>query len=244
MTWLSSAWPQVVDLTVRHLAVSAPAILLSIVLAVPLGRMAQRSPRAGGALLSAASVLYAVPALPLLIVVPVVLGIPLRSPATLVVALTVYGTALLVRTAADAFSSISDPVRQAAVSLGHSPRALFWRVELPLAVPVLVSGVRVVTVSTVGLATIGALVGIPSLGSLFTDGFQRGITAEVVTGIVTTVALALVLDAACLLAGRALTPWTRVGVAPSLGILPRPGGPRPTAGRGATGIPATAEAAR
>ena len=80
--------------------------------------------------------------------------------------------------------------------------------------PVLVSGIRVVAVSTVGLVTIGALVGIPSVGTLLTDGFQRGITAEVVTGVVATVALALAVDGLVVLLGRLLTPWTRAGKAP------------------------------
>ncbi|MGW6005798.1 ABC transporter permease [Oerskovia enterophila] len=209
MTWLSTAWPQVLDLARTHLLLCLPAITLALLVAVPLGRLAQARPRTGAVLLAGASLLYAIPALPLLIILPVLFGIPLRSPATMVLALSLYGVALLVRTSADAFVAIDPLVRESAVAVGHSPFAMFWRVELPLAVPVLVSGVRVVTGSTVGLATIGALVGISSLGTLFTDGFQRGITAEVLTGIVATVLLALALDAACVLAGRALTPWAR-----------------------------------
>jgi len=209
MTWLLLNWPQALQLAWTHVLLSVPAITISVLVAVPLGRLAHRYPRPGGALLSAASLLYAIPSLPLLIIIPVVLGIPLRSSATMVVALSVYGVALLVRSAADAFGAVDARVRLAATAIGFSPWALFWRVELPLATPVLLAGVRVVVVSTVGLATIGALVGIPSLGSLFTDGFQRGIAGEVITGIVATVALALALDGACALTGRALTPWTR-----------------------------------
>ncbi|WP_102160176.1 ABC transporter permease [Zhihengliuella halotolerans] len=210
MTWLSHAWGWVLELTWAHLWLSLPAILLSAAIAVPVGRLAFRRPRLGGPLLSGASLLYAIPALPLLIIVPAIFGVPLRSSATIVIALTIYGAALMVRTAADAFASVDPHVRQAALAVGHSPRELFWKVDLPLAVPVLVAGLRVVTVSTVGLVTIGALIGVPSLGTLFTDGFQRGIVAEVVTGLVATVVVALVLDALCLLAGRALTPWRRV----------------------------------
>jgi osmoprotectant transport system permease protein len=125
------------------------------------------------------------------------------------VVLTVYGVALLVRSVADAFAAIDQSARQAAVAIGHSPRAVFWQVELPLAVPVILSGVRVVLVSTIGLVTIGALVGIPSLGSLFTDGFQRGIAEEVLTGMVLTVILAMLLDTAVVISGQMLTPWTR-----------------------------------
>ncbi|MFG3340039.1 ABC transporter permease [Glycomyces sp. NPDC048151] len=208
MNWLTLNWPQVVELTRDHLLLSAPAILLSVLIAVPIGRLAQRRPRLGGALLGAASLLYAIPALPLLIIIPVVFGIPLRSPATMVIALTVYGLALLVRSAADAFASVDPRVREAAVAVGHSPRSVFWRVDLPLAVPVLLAGVRVVAVSTVSLVTIGALIGVPSLGTLLTDGFQRGIPAEVATGVVATMLLALLFDAILVTAGRILTPWT------------------------------------
>lgn len=117
--------------------------------------------------------------------------------------------ALMVRSAADAFGAVDQKTRDAAVAVGYSPRSIFWTVDLPLATPVLLSGLRVVTVSTIGLVTIGALIGIPSLGSLLTDGFQRGITAEVVTGLLCTVVLALLLDALLLVFGRAITPWNR-----------------------------------
>lgn len=207
MNWLRHNWPEVVDLTLAHLLLSLPAIVLSVVLAVPIGRLAQRLPRIGAPLLGAASLLYAIPALPLLIVIPAIFGTPLRSSATMVIALTIYGVALLVRTAADAFASVDASTRDAALAIGHSPRSLLWRVDLPLAFPVLLSGIRVVTVSTIGLVTIGALIGVSSLGTLLTDGFQRGISGEVVTGVVATVVLALLLDAILVLVGRALTRW-------------------------------------
>lgn len=209
MTWLMANRQQILDLALDHLSLSAPAIVISILIAVPIGRLAWRYPRWGRLLAVATTLLYAIPALPLLIVIPAIIGTPLRSTETMVAALSVYGVALLVGTATDAFASVDPVVREAAVAIGHSPRSVFWRVDLPLAVPVLLSGIRVVLVSTIGLVTIGALIGVPSLGSLLTDGFQRGITAEVVAGVLTPVALALILDAFVLLAGRALFPWTR-----------------------------------
>ena len=210
MRWWQANWPQVVTLTGTHLALAVPAIALAILIAVPLGRLAGRHRWLGRPLLGAASLLYAVPALPLLIVIPAVTGVPLRSPVTLVVALTLYGVALLVRTAADAFGAVDQAAHEAAVAVGYAPAGLFWRVDLPLALPVLVAGVRVVVVSTVGLVTIGALIGTASLGTLLTDGFQRGIVAEVATGVVAVIALALVLDRVVWLMGRRLTAWTRL----------------------------------
>ena len=81
--------------------------------------------------------------------------------------------------------------------------------SLPLAGPAILAGLRVVTVSTVSLTTVGAVLGVPSLGWLFTNGFQRGLTAEILTGLVVTVLLAVVLDGLVVLAGRVLMPWTR-----------------------------------
>jgi osmoprotectant transport system permease protein len=223
VNWLSHSWPLVLQLTLDHLVLSVPAVLISILLAVPIGRLAFVRPRIGGPLLTAAALLYAIPALPLLIIVPAVFGLPLRSQATMIIALSVYGVALLVRTAADAFAAVDPDVTDSGIAVGHSPASVFWRVELPLAVPVLLSGVRVVTVSTVSLVTIGALIGVPGLGSLLTDGFQRGITAEVLTGVIATAVLALALDGVLLLIGRALTPWTRQAPRRRLSVSTLPG---------------------
>jgi osmoprotectant transport system permease protein len=209
MTWLALSWEYVLELTRDHLLLSIPAILLSVFISIPIGRFAHRRPAVGEIVVGAVGLLYAIPALPLLIIIPAVFGFPLRSSATVVTALTVYGVALMARTAADAFGAVDAEVRAAALAVGHSPRGVFWRVDLPLAVPVLLSGTRVVAVGTVAMVTIGALIGVPGLGSLLTDGFQRGITEEVVVGVAATIAVALVLDGLLLAAGRALTPWTR-----------------------------------
>jgi osmoprotectant transport system permease protein len=105
----------------------------------------------------------------------------------------------------------------AAAAMGYSRWGRFWAVELPIAVPVLVAGLRVVAVSTVSLATIGSLTGISSLGTLFTDGFQRGIPAEVITGLVLTVVMAVALDLLLAGLGRILAPWNRFSVATGRG---------------------------
>lgn len=209
MSWFLENWPRVAELVIDHLWLSLPAILCAPLIAVPLGRLAFRRPRIGGPLLSAATLTYAIPALPLLIIIPAILGIQLRSWQNMVIVLTLYGVALLVRSAADSFASVDPAVRAAAVSIGYSPPSLFWRVDLPLALPVLLAGLRVVAVSTISLVTVGALIGVSSLGTLLTDGFQRGIAAEVWSGVIATVALALIFDGIIVLAGRMLLPWNR-----------------------------------
>ena len=133
----------------------------------------------------------------------------MRSPLNIAVALSLYGLALMVPTASDAFRSVSRDVLGSATAQGYAPAARFLRVELPLAGPVLLAGVRVVAVSTISLVTVGGVLGVPSLGMLFVDGVRRGIVEEIAAGIVATAALALLTDALLVLLGRVLMPWHR-----------------------------------
>ena len=207
MNWLSASWALIGELTLTHLTIAAPAIIASVLIAVPIGAWAQRSKGVGGVVLSFLTVLYAVPSLPLLIVIPVLSGVALRSRVNMVVVLTIYGIALLIRQCAEAFAAVPVDVLESADALGMSRLRRFCTVELPLAIPVIVSGTRVVITSTVALVTIGAFIGVRSLGTLFTDGFQRGLTVEVVAGLVMTIALALLLDALAVGVGALMTPW-------------------------------------
>ena len=208
MTWLSSNWGLIGSLTLAHLWIALPAIALSVLISVPIARWAAFSHR-GGWVLSVLSALYAVPSLPLLIVIPVIIGVALRSPANTVIVLTLYGVAVLVRQVAEGFRAIPGATLQAANACGYSLPRRFMEVELPLATPVIVAGTRVVATSTVSLVTVGAFIGVRSLGTLFTDGFQRGLIAEVVAGLVATVLLAFTIDALVQVIGWALTPWVR-----------------------------------
>jgi osmoprotectant transport system permease protein len=214
VNWLWSNLDRVGELILVHLALSVPAIILSFVVSVPIGWLAHQYRWSRSVLLSLCALLYAIPSLAVFIALPTVTGLSLRSPLNLVIALTLYGVAVIVRTSADAFNSVEPDVQQSATAVGYSAVGRFWGVDLPLAGPVLLSGLRVVIVSTVSLATVGAVIGVPSLGSLFTDGFQRGIQVEIVTGIVATIALALLLDWLSVITGRMLMPWTRVNIAP------------------------------
>ena len=207
MNWLSGSWALIGELTLTHLTIAVPAIIASVLIAVPIGAWAQRSKGVGGAVLSFLTVLYAVPSLPLLIVIPVLSGVALRSRVNMVVVLTIYGIAVLIRQCAEAFAAVPVDVLESADALGMSRLRRFCTVELPLAVPVIVSGTRVVITSTVSLVTIGAFIGVRSLGTLFTDGFQRGLTVEVLAGLVMTIALALLLDALAVGVGALMTPW-------------------------------------
>ena len=207
MNWLSGSWALIGELTLTHLTIAGPATIASVLIAVPIGPWPPRSKGVGGVVLSFLTVLYAVPSLPLLIVIPVLSGIALRSRVNMVVVLTIYGIAVLIRQCAEAFAAVPVDVLESADALGMSRLRRFCTVELPLAVPVIVSGTRVVITSTVSLVTIGAFIGVRSLGTLFTDGFQRGLTVEVLAGLVMTIALALLLDALAVGVGALMTPW-------------------------------------
>lgn len=209
MTWVWSNLDLIWDRTLDHLLLCVPAIILSFLIALPLGWLAHRYQLSRPAILTTVGLLYAIPSLPLFIVLPFIVGTTVRSPLNLIIALTIYGVALMVRVVADGLASVDRDVRQSATAVGFSGPNEFWQVELPLAGPVLLAGLRVVTVSTVSLATVGAVIGASSLGSLFTDGFQRNIQEEIVAGIVATVLLALALDGTLVLLGRLLMPWTR-----------------------------------
>lgn len=210
MTWIWANLDLILDRTWSHLALAVPAIVAAFVLSVPIGWAARRYRWSRAVVLSAAGLLYAIPSLPLFIVLPTLIGTQVRDRLNVIAALTLYGIALMVRSVADALDSVGTDVTQAAIAMGYGTWRRFWVVDLPLAGPVLLAGLRVVAVSTISLVTVSALLGVSSLGLLFTDGFQRGIIAEVLAGIVATVALALAVDGLLVLGGRLLLPWTRL----------------------------------
>ncbi len=207
MNWVWQNLPTIAERTWSHLGLAVPAIVLSLLLALPLGWVGHRFRWSRLTLVTASGLLYAIPSLPLFVVLPLVLGVGVRDRLNVIAALTLYGLSLMVRSVVEALDSVDQPVRLAATALGYSEAGRFWRVELPLAGPVLLAGLRVVSVSTISLVTVSSLLGVDNLGMLFTDGFQRGIVAEVLAGIVATVLLALLLDGLLVLAGRWLMPW-------------------------------------
>ena len=209
MNWIFENLGPIGDATLTHLELSVPPIILSFVLSVPIGWLANRFRASRAILLTIAGLLYAVPSLPLLILIPSIIGTGLRDSINVIIALTLYGMALMVRSTADALDAVDVDVKQSATAVGFSAWDRFWQVEFPLAGPILLAGLRVVVVSTVSLVTIGGVLGIGGLGLLFTDAFQRQIYSEIIAGIVIVVAIALVLDFLLVLLGRALMPWSR-----------------------------------
>lgn len=213
MNWVWDNTDAIVRLTVEHIWLSAIPIILGGLLSIPVGWLAHRFPIARGSILSAVGILYTIPSLALFVLIPPLFGLPFLSPANVIIALVIYAVAIMARNAADAFSSINPAALRAATAVGFGPWQRFFQVELPLAGPVLIAGLRVVAVSTVSLVTVGVLVGVQSLGYFFTDGFQRRIEAEILTGIVMTVAVAAFFDGVLVLVGRLTMPWSRLAMA-------------------------------
>jgi osmoprotectant transport system permease protein len=213
MNWLWNNLGLVLQLSLEHLQLSIPPIIIGFVVAIPLGWLAHRFRVTRGILLTVVGLLYTIPSLALFIVLPISIGVPILSATNVIIGLSIYAVALMVRSTADALDAVDPDVIQSATAVGYSAWGRFWRVEFPLAGPVMLAGLRVVTVSTVSLVTVGIFVGVESLGYLFTNGLQRNIPIEIATGIVMVVVIALVLDFLLVLLGRLLMPWTRVAKA-------------------------------
>lgn len=209
MSWLWRNLDLIAHLTWQHIVIAVPSILLTLLIAVPLARLSQRNKVIRTLTLSGAGIVYAIPSLAVFVVLPSLLGTRILDVTNVVVALTLYGIALLTRSAMEAFDAVDADVRAAAQAQGLSTWQLFWQVELPLAGSAIAAGLRVVSASTLSLVSVGALIGVQSLGSLFTEGYARSFLLEIGVGIVATVLLAVVFDALILGACWLLMPWTR-----------------------------------
>jgi osmoprotectant transport system permease protein len=207
--WIPRNSELILGLLAEHLRLSLIPVVVGLVLAVPLGWLANRNSALRAVLIPAAGLLYTIPSLALFIVLPGLLGTQILDPVNVIVALTIYTVALLVRSVADALAAVPAMVVAAATAMGFRPARRFVEVELPLSVPVLIAGLRVATVSNISLVSVGALIGVGGLGELFTEGFQSNFPTEIITGVVLTVLLALAADAVLLGVGKLATPWDR-----------------------------------
>jgi osmoprotectant transport system permease protein len=193
-------------LTGTHLYLALMPIVFGTVIAVPLGIACVRWRWTWPPVLSLTSIFYALPSLALYLVLIDYTGL---TYWTVIIPLTLFSLSVLVPNVVDGLRSVPQPVRQAATAMGFGALRRLVQVELPLAVPVVIAGLRVATVSSISLVSVGQLIGIGGLGYLFTDGEQRSFPTEIYTGLVLIVILALAADAVLLLARRLLTPWQR-----------------------------------
>jgi len=209
MVWLWENLELVLGLALDHARLSIIPILVSLIASVPLGWLATLHPAVRSTILFFAGAAFTIPSLALFIVLPAILGTRILDELNVIVALSIYGVAVMARGAADAFASVPSDVVNSSTALGFSRISRFWTVELPLAGPVILASLRVVAVSTISLLTVGSIIGVQSLGYLFLNGYQRTFPTEVVIGIIAVGVLAVLFDQVLVLAGRLLLPWTR-----------------------------------
>ena len=210
MSWFLKNTEFVFGLTLTHLWVSLVPLVIGSVLAIVLAKFVPKkliSPTNGflGAI-------YAVPSLALFVALPAIIGTSYLGPTNVLVALTIYVIASMFFSSRDALNQVPDSANFISRAQGLSPWQHFVHVEVPLATPGLIAGLRVAAASTVSMASIGAVVGVRNLGYLFLDGFQRKIPDEILTGLLAIFVIAITLDLFLWLVGRLLTPWTNKGV--------------------------------
>ncbi|MFE7224039.1 ABC transporter permease [Nocardioides sp. NPDC057577] len=210
--YLQTNGDDVLTALVQHIWLALLPVAIAFFLALPLGALVHRYVPARHIALTAGSVIYTVPSLALLLLLPGILGTSVLDPVNVVIALTLYSLALLVRTTADGLDAVDTTVLQAATAMGYRPLRRWFTVQLPLAMPVILTGLRVATVANVSMVSIAALIGIGGLGQLFTRGFQLGFyLPPIIIGLVLSVALAVVADLLIVAFQRGITPWARAG---------------------------------
>jgi osmoprotectant transport system permease protein len=210
LTHLGDAW----TLTLIHLRMSLVPVLIGLLIAVPLGVLVQHAPIPRRLTTAAASVVFTVPSLALFVALPVIIGTRILDELNVLVALTAYTTALMVRAVLEALDAVPLQVRDAATAVGYSPIKRIVKVELPLSIPVMSAGLRVVVVTNIAMVSVGSVIGIGGLGTWFTEGYQTDKSDQILAGIIALFVLAVVIDLLIVLGTRLATPWSHAGRVP------------------------------
>ncbi|WP_327128172.1 ABC transporter permease [Streptomyces sp. NBC_01727] len=205
-SYLTSRREILQDAVIQHLQLTAVSVSVGLLVAVPLALAARRWRWAAGPVLGVTTILYTVPSLAMFSLLLPVYGL---SASLVVAGLVLYSLTLLVRNILAGLRAVPEETRQAARGMGYGPIRLLVAVELPLALPTAMAGLRIVTVSAVSLVTVGAIVGYGGLGNLIYSGMNTHFKAEVLTASVLCVVIAVCADLLLLGVQRLLTPWTR-----------------------------------
>src|SRR6202167_992943 len=203
-SWIPGNLGLIGQLTRQNAYIGIVSAVVGLVIAVPLGIASARWRWLYPPVLSGANVIYALPSLALFDYTGL-------SDTTVIIPLTLFSIVVILPDVVDGLHSVPDDARQAATAMGFGPLRRLAQVELPLAVPVIIAGMRVATVSSISLVSVGQLIGIGGLGYLFTDGLDRDFPTEIYVGLVLIIVLALACDLLVVLARRLLTPWQRDG---------------------------------
>ncbi|WP_145503408.1 ABC transporter permease [Streptomyces sp. CFMR 7] len=245
--YLRSRSQELTDATVQHIGITVVSVLIGLAVAFPLALLARRGRGFAGPVLGLTTVLYTVPSLAMFSLLLPLFGL---SAALVVTGLVLYSLTILVRNILAGLEAVPQEAKEAARGMGYGPWRLLWEVELPLALPALMAGLRIATVSTVALTTVGSLVGKGGLGNLIEDALPSFFKAQVLTASVLCVLLAVTADLLLLGLQRLLTPWTRISAATGETRTGGAGGPKgspgapgdaPSGSGGSAGIPAPAK---
>ena len=212
-SWIPGNWSLIWQLVRANAFLGVVSPLIGLVISVPLGIVAARWRWFYPPVLVVVNVVYAIPALALFIALIPAYGL---TNTPVVIGLTAYSLCIILPNVVTGLRAVPAPVRQAATAMGYGPLRRLITIELPLAVPVIIAGLRIAVVSSISLATIGQLIGVSTLGYLFVDGLQRSFPTEIYVGLFLIIALALICDLILVGLRRALTPWV------SRGNRPRP----------------------
>ncbi|MFL5797842.1 MAG: ABC transporter permease [Actinomycetota bacterium] len=204
--WVGDHMGLILSRTGQHVELVVIAVVVGFAISMPLSILAYRRPNVYPPVTWFTGLLYTIPFIALAVLLIPFTGL---SVTTVEIGLVSYTLLILIRNIVVGLRGVPEDVKEAATGMGYTRRQLLWRVELPLALPAIMAGLRVTTVSTVGLVTIGFIIGKGALGELIIDGLDRFFTPEVLVGAVMSIALALVADVLLLLLLRLLTPWTR-----------------------------------
>ena len=198
--------PELTDATIEHLWITVVSVLAGLVIAVPLALLARRNPTVESIVVGGTTIIYTIPSLALFSLLLPFTGL---SPTTVIIGLALYSLTILVRNVLAGLRAVPDEVVESARGMGYSNMRLLTRVELPLALPIIMAGLRVAAVSTVALATIGAIVSYGGLGNLLLQAVGNQFKAQIFAASLLCVLLAVALDLVIVGAQRLLTPWTR-----------------------------------
>jgi len=207
--WIERNLSMIGSLLLEHVVLALVPVVIAFVIALPLGYLVSKTRRVANVLLAFLGIIYSIPSLALFVMMPMILGTQILNPVNIVVALSIYSTALLVRSVVDGLRSVPAPVKQSATAVGYGWLRRLFRVELPLAMPVIFAGLRVVTVSNIAIVSVAVLVGSGALGKLFDLGFASYFYTPIIVALVLMLSLALILDAHILLIQRRTLPWLR-----------------------------------
>jgi osmoprotectant transport system permease protein len=212
-SWVQRNLDTIWEKTLEHLTLTGVAVLIGVALSASLSALAVRRPRTYQPITSVAGVIYTIPSLAVFALVAPVIGIGTAAErfVTAEVALVGYTLLILVRNFVTGIRGVPPGVTEAAVGMGYTEWRKLRQIELPIAMPVIIAGLRIATVTVVGLVTVTSLIGLGGLGFFILDGLRRSIIfpTEIIVGVVLSVALAAILDLALLSLGRVLTPWAR-----------------------------------